>query len=78
MSKNIIKKMEKKIETILDNCIEFGNGIEGNIKKLDDVMIWLRCEWQAGTIQMDEYILLKKSVDDIGKKKIRDCMGYMA
>lgn len=78
MRKNIIKKMEKKIDTILDNCIEFGNGIEGNLKALDDLKIWLRCEWKAGTINMSEYILLKKSVDDIGKKKIRDCMGYMS
>lgn len=61
---------EEKIETILDNKWEY-NG--DNEKAIQEIKVWLCCEWQCGAIEdMSEYARLLDMVDAIANRKIRD------
>ena len=66
------ERIIKKIETILDNRLEAGNGLEGNRKEIENVKIWLCCEWQAGEFKTEEYLQLKDMVDSIANRKIKE------
>ena len=60
---------KEKIETILGNKLEF-NG--DNQKAIDDVKIWLCCEWQCGMIEdMLYYTTLLNLVDEIAESIIK-------
>ena len=67
-----MKKIIKKIEIILDNRLEAGNGKEKNRNEIENVKIWLCCEWQAGEFNTEEYLQLKDMVDDIANRKIKE------
>jgi hypothetical protein len=60
---------EEKIETILDNKLEYN----GNHKKdIQDVKTWLCCEWQCNQLDMDEYRKLCDMVDETAEKIIKN------
>ncbi len=60
---------KEKIEIILGNKLEF-NG--DNQKAIDDVKIWLCCEWQCGMIEdMSDYTELVNLVDYIADRIIK-------
>lgn len=61
---------ENKIERIFSNKLEY-NG--DNQKAIEEVKIWLCCEWQCGMIDdMHDYIQLLNKVDVIAEKMIKE------
>ena len=66
------ERIKEKIETILDNRLEAGKGVEGNRKEIENVKIWLCCEWQAREFNTVEYMQLRDMIDSIANKKIKE------
>ena len=61
---------EKKIEIILCNKLQTYYETE---KAIEDVKVWLVCEWQCGMIEeMSELRRLKEQVDIIAKNIERE------
>ena len=61
---------EDKIERIFDNKLEY-NG--DNQKAIEEVKIWLGCEWQCGMIDdIHDYAQLLNKVDVIAEKMIKE------
>lgn len=68
--KKIKLSYENKIEIIFSNKLEY-NG--DNQKAIEEVKIWLCCEWQCGMIEdMHDYTQLLNKVDVIAKKMIKE------
>ena len=61
---------EEKIEIIFSNKLEYN---VDNKKAIEQVKIWLGCEWQCGMIEyMHEYTQLLKKVDEIAGRMIQE------
>lgn len=70
--KNMAKKVsyEEKISRILDNNLEANTDHQ---KAIENVKIWLYCEWQCSAISgMEELGRLLKLVDAIAERKIKE------
>ena len=68
--KKIKLSYENKIEIIFSNKLEY-NG--DNQKAIEEVKIWLCCEWQCGMIEdMHDYTQLLNKVDVIAEKMIKE------
>lgn len=65
----MIEMYKKKIEIILDNRLEY-NG--DNDKEIEIVHHWLTCEWQGSEMNMSDYLLLSKYIDEVAKEKIKN------
>lgn len=66
----LFKCYRKKIERILSNKLQSNSD---NEKAVNDVKVWLCCEWQCGTIEdMHYYTSLLKEVDIIANKMIKE------
>ena len=63
---------EEKIEVILDNRLEFAKGAEANIQEIENVKMWLSCEWQCSDMEMSEFNRLNQFIDELGKRKFKD------
>lgn len=59
----------EKIEIIFSNRLE-SNG--DNEKVINDVLTWLRCEWQCSDMSMDEYVQLRDMVGPIARRMIKE------
>lgn len=59
----------EKIERILSNKLEY-NG--DNQKAIEEVKIWLCCEWQGSEMSMEEYTELRDMVEPIAKRMIEE------
>ena len=61
---------EEKIEIIFGNKLEYNGDHE---RAIEEVKIWLGCEWQCGMIDdMSDYIKLLDKVDEIAERMIKE------